>query len=130
VYFAVFLKNFISAAVILDISCSIMVHISLPCNQVGTASVLCIHNLVCFWMLEGFRTLLMVPVICKNFDNLFGTSFFFNVTVSIILDIKHQFFYHELEVREYVLDFLHSNTNCSENSLLCIRKTLLIRKKH
>jgi hypothetical protein len=55
-YFAVFLKNFVSAAVILDLSCSFSVQISLSYRRVGNADVLYIISLVCFRTLEGFRT--------------------------------------------------------------------------
>lgn len=43
--------------------------------KVSTAIVLYIRNSVCFWTSEGFTTWLMIPVICKNFINLFATSF-------------------------------------------------------
>jgi hypothetical protein len=45
-YLAVFLKNFICAAVILGLPCSFSVHVSLPHSRVGTARVLRIRNLV------------------------------------------------------------------------------------
>jgi uncharacterized membrane protein len=63
--------------VILDLSCTFSVQLSLPYSKVGIASVLYIHNLVCFWTLEGCRSRLMILVICKNFDNFFGISFSF-----------------------------------------------------
>jgi hypothetical protein len=47
------------------------------------AVVLYISNLVCFSTLEGFRIIFMIPVICKNIDNLFETSF------SCSYDSKH-----------------------------------------
>jgi hypothetical protein len=50
---------------------------------VPSVSGLHIRNLVCFSTLEGFRILLMIPVNCKNFDNLFQTSF------SCSYDSKH-----------------------------------------
>jgi hypothetical protein len=75
VYYAVFLRNFIFAAVILDLFSSFNVLVSLPYSRVGIARVLCIHRLVYFWTLEGFKTLVMVPVICRHFDNLFAASF-------------------------------------------------------
>jgi hypothetical protein len=75
VYFAVFLRNLISAAVILDLSCSFSAQVSLPCSTVSIAGVLYTRNLVRFWTLEGFRTgVMMIPVICKNFGNMLGTS--------------------------------------------------------
>jgi len=51
----VFLENFISAAVILDLPCSFSVQVSLP--TVGWLLLIyCyIRSLVCFWTLEGFR---------------------------------------------------------------------------
>jgi hypothetical protein len=75
VYCAVFLRNFISAAVILDLSCSFNIHASLPYSRVGIARMLYIRSLVCFWTMEGFRTRLTIPVIFRNFDNLFVTYF-------------------------------------------------------
>jgi hypothetical protein len=56
VYCAVFLRNLISAAIILDLSCSFNVHVSLLYSRVSIARVLCIRSMVCFWTLEGFRT--------------------------------------------------------------------------
>jgi hypothetical protein len=47
-YFAFLLKNFISAAVILDLSCFFSDHISLPHSGVSIARALYICNLVCF----------------------------------------------------------------------------------
>jgi hypothetical protein len=43
--------------------------------------------------------------------------------------IKHQFFHHKVGVCEQVLDLLHSNTKCSENSPLHVRKTMPHQRK-
>jgi hypothetical protein len=48
--------TFVSTPVIQDLSCVFSVEVSLPYSRVGIARVLCICNLVCFWMVEGFRT--------------------------------------------------------------------------
>jgi hypothetical protein len=61
------------------------IQVSLPYSRVGTASVLCVPNVVRFWTLEGLRIWLPVHVICRNSDNLFGTSFFFfRMTPSVL----------------------------------------------
>jgi hypothetical protein len=46
--FCSFLRNFTFVAVILDLSGSFSVQVSLPYGRVGSAGVLCIHNMVCF----------------------------------------------------------------------------------
>jgi hypothetical protein len=66
VYFAVFFKNFLSVAVILDLLSSFSVQDSLPYSKVGTAAVLHILNFVWFWTSEGFRTLVTIPLNRKN----------------------------------------------------------------
>jgi hypothetical protein len=75
VYFAVFPKNFISATVILGLSCSFSVKVSLPLSRVGVVSVLYVRKLVRFGTLGGFRTSVVISVIWWSLDNLFGTSF-------------------------------------------------------
>jgi hypothetical protein len=77
-YFAVLLRNSISAAVILTLSCSFSVQVSVPFSRVAIARVLYICNPVCFYTSEGFRTWLMIPVICKNYDSLIATYFSFS----------------------------------------------------
>lgn len=47
---------------------SYSVQVSLPYSRVSTDGVLNIRNLVCFLTLEGFKTWLTIPVICKNCD--------------------------------------------------------------
>jgi Zn-dependent protease len=56
VYFVVCIEHFISAAVIIALSCSCSVQVSLPYSAVGIARVLYICNLVCFCTLDGFGT--------------------------------------------------------------------------
>jgi hypothetical protein len=55
-YFLVFLNNFVSTVVILDLPCSFSVPVLLPCSRVGVANVLYNHCLVFFWASENFRT--------------------------------------------------------------------------
>jgi len=82
VCFAVFLKNFVSASVFLDLSCFFSVQFSLLCSKVSIADVLCICSLVYFMSLQGFGTFLMIPVICKNSVNLCIMLFSLHVTAS------------------------------------------------
>lgn len=77
-HYAVFLKHFITAAVILDLSCSFSVQASLSYSRVGAAGVLYVHHLVCFWLLESFRTWLIIPTVSNNFENLLGTFLYYS----------------------------------------------------
>jgi hypothetical protein len=51
---------------IVALSLSFSVQVSLPYSGFVIARVLYIRNLLYFWTLEGFRTWLMIPMICKN----------------------------------------------------------------
>jgi len=76
-YFAVLLINFISAGVILYLSCSLIAQVSHPYNKAGNANVLYICSLVRFWTYEGFKVPLVIPVTCRNYDILTVTNFSF-----------------------------------------------------
>jgi hypothetical protein len=77
VYFAVLLIHFISADVILCLSCSLTGQVSHPYNKAGNAEVLYIVSLVRFCTSEGFKVPLVIPVTCRNYDILTVTSFSF-----------------------------------------------------
>jgi hypothetical protein len=59
-YFAMFLINFISTDVILDLSCSLISCVLHLYNKVGIAKVLYIFSLVYFWTREGFKVVIYV----------------------------------------------------------------------
>jgi hypothetical protein len=65
VYPAVLLIYFISAAIILLASLALTVHVSLPYNKTGRASVLCSFILVFLRVFYGLNTLFIIPVIFK-----------------------------------------------------------------
>ena len=65
VYPAVLLIYFISAAVILLASLTLTVHVSLPYNKTGRASVLYSFILVFLRVFCGLNTLFIIPVIFK-----------------------------------------------------------------
>jgi len=66
VYPTVLLMYFISAAVILLVSLALTVHVSLPYNKTGRASVLCSFNLVFLKVFCGLNTLFKIPVIFQK----------------------------------------------------------------
>jgi len=49
VYFAILVIHFISADVILELSCSLIAQVSHPYNEVGYVKVLFIFSVVFFW---------------------------------------------------------------------------------
>jgi hypothetical protein len=73
---------FISAVVILDLSCSFSVHVLLLCRRAGIASVLFIHNLVSFW------TLKVLELDLWSFNSSKMSSFCFCVTCNSLPFIK------------------------------------------
>jgi len=64
-YAAVLLMYFISAAVILLASLALIVHVSLPHNNTGRASVLYNFIFVFLKSFSGLKTLFKIPVIFK-----------------------------------------------------------------
>jgi hypothetical protein len=56
VLLTVVVRSSISALVIPALSCSVSDQVSPPYSGAGTAAVLYMRNLVCFWGLEGFIT--------------------------------------------------------------------------
>ena len=80
-YFAGFLKNLLSAAVILHLSYSYNVQDSMSYSRVGVANMLYMRISVGFWAFEGFRTRLIIPVISKNVVNLLWHFFVLYTTV-------------------------------------------------
>ena len=77
-YFTILLIHSISVDVVLDLSCSLNSPFQHPYNKVGNAKVLYIFSLVCFLTGEGFKGLLIIPVIWKNFYILTVISFSFS----------------------------------------------------
>ena len=65
---------FISAAVILLASFVLIVHVSLPYNKTGSASVLCSFFHVFLRVFCGLNTLFKIPVIFKKLFNLLSVS--------------------------------------------------------
>jgi hypothetical protein len=68
VHFSVLLVNFVPAHVILFSSRSLIAQVSYPYNTVGNVKVLYIFSPVFCWRLEGFKFLLIILVILRNFD--------------------------------------------------------------
>lgn len=72
--FAVFVQKISSAVVILNLSCPFSVQVLLPYSGVSIADVFYVHSLVCFWTSSGFRTHLVIPIVCKHLVDLVNLS--------------------------------------------------------